>query len=248
MSDAKTKPTDVSVSEYLATVSESRRDEARLLIDLMQKVSGHQAMMWGPSIIGFGSQHYAYETGREGDMPRLAFSPRKAAITVYFSEGFDRYASELAALGKYKTSVSCLYINKLADVDMSVLERMIAKSHEVNAATLPPQTSSVDAYIASIPAVARPKFDELRTLVKGLLPRANEVPSYGIIGYKIDAKRARVFISGWKDHLAMYPIPKDEALQDALQPYIKGKGTLWFRLDEPLPRKLIERIVKSLVA
>ncbi len=83
--------------------------------------------MWGPSIIGFGSQHYRYETGHEGDMPRLAFSPRKASITVYF-EGFDRYTHELTVLGKHKQSVSCLYINKLADIKLDILRKMLEQS------------------------------------------------------------------------------------------------------------------------
>lgn len=84
-------------------------------------------------------------------------------------------------------------------------------------------------------------------MVQELLPGVNEVLSYGVVGYKPDIKkRAVVFISGWKDHLAIYPVPKDEKLQDELKPYIKGKGTLWFDLDTPLPKSLIEKVVKSL--
>lgn len=108
--------------------------------------------------------------------------------------------------------------------------------------------TTVEEYIAGVPAAARPNFDELRQLAKHSLPDAREVLSYGIIGYKIDDKRARVFVSGWKDHVAMYPIPKDTALQSQLAPYIKGKGTLWFRLDEPLPKPLIEVAMKALGA
>ncbi len=109
-----------------------------------------------------------------------------------------------------------------------------------------PTGVSVEEYIASVPPAARVQFDELRALVRGMLPKANEVVSYGIIGYKIDNKRARVFISGWKDHLAIYPVPKDEAMRAELAPYVKGKGTLWFALDQPLPRELIGRVVKAL--
>lgn len=83
--------------------------------------------MWGPSIIGFGTQHYKYDSGREGDMPRLAFSPRKASLTIYF-EGFDNYAQELKVLGKHKLSVACLYINKLTDINLDVLRTMLEKS------------------------------------------------------------------------------------------------------------------------
>ena len=106
--------------------------------------------------------------------------------------------------------------------------------------------TTVDEYIASIPSVARPQFDILRSVVKKELPKAKEVFSYGIVGYKIDEKRARVFVSGWKDHVAMYPVPKDEKLRTELTPYIKGKGTLWFSLQEPLPVDLVKRITHSL--
>lgn len=131
----KTRPTGVSVDSFLETVSDKRREEAHALIDMMQKISGEKPYMWGPSIIGFGSEHYKYETGREGDVPRLAFSPRKVSITVYFDRGFDdSYAHELTALGKHRHSVSCLYINKLADIDLDILRAMLEKSCAVNAA------------------------------------------------------------------------------------------------------------------
>lgn len=123
----KTKPTEVNVETFLESVSEKRRKEAHTLIALMQEISGEKPYMWGPSIIGFGTQHYKYESGREGDMPQLAFSPRKASLTVYF-EGFDRYGELLAKLGKHKHSVSCLYINKLADVNLGILRTMLEQS------------------------------------------------------------------------------------------------------------------------
>jgi uncharacterized protein YdhG (YjbR/CyaY superfamily) len=107
--------------------------------------------------------------------------------------------------------------------------------------------SDVEAYINNIPAAAQPHFDTLRKIATNLAPQANEVVSYGIIGYKVDEKRARVFISGWHDHVAIYPVPSDEALRTQLQPYIKGKGTLWFSLDQPLPESLIKQAIKSLL-
>lgn len=122
-----TQPTGVSVEAFLESVSDERRAEARTLIVLMQEISDEKPFMWGPSIIGFGSMHYKYDSGREGDMPRLAFSPRKASITVYF-EGFDEYAEELAVLGKHRQTVSCLYINKLEDIKLDVLRKMLQKS------------------------------------------------------------------------------------------------------------------------
>lgn len=245
MVENKTKPTTVPIDDFLRTISEQRRTEAHELITIMAQISGTKPIMWGPSIIGFGSQHYAYDSGRQGDMPRLAFSPRKSAISIYFNEGFDRHGAHLAALGKYKSSMSCLYINKLRDIDLRVLRQMLEESFRLSSEPRSRNTTVHD-YIAHIPPAARPLFDELRALVLHEIPNANEVVSYGIIGYKIDDKRARVFISGWKDHVAMYPIPKTPALQAELKPYVRGKGTLWFPLNAPLPKVLVRRIVQVL--
>lgn len=246
MAENKTRPTKVSVDDFLATVEERRRKEAQTIIDMMRRVSGLEPVMWGPSIIGFGSQHYKSESGREGDIPQLGFSPRKVSLTLYFYEGFDRYSALLQKLGKHKLTTACLYINKLEDIDVDILRQMLEQSYKLSTSQEDKPTD-IDAYIASVPDQARAKFDELRTLVRGLLPDATEVVSYGIIGYKIDDKRSRVFISGWKDHLGMYPVPKDEALRAELMPFIKGKGTLWFALNQPLPKVLIKRAVKALV-
>lgn len=246
MSENKTKPTKVKVNDFLQTVSDQRRAEAETLIEMMHGISSDDPVMWGPSIIGFGAQHYKSEAGREGDMGILGFSPRKAAITIYFYEGFDRYGEELQRLGKHKISRACLYVNRLADIDLVVLESMLRSSYEIateNADT----PDSVGAYIASVPQTARTRFDELCEIVRTEIPNAHEVISYGIIGYKSDInKRAKVFVSGWKDHVAVYPIPKNEALRKDLEPYIKGKGTLWFKLDGLLPIGLIQKVVREL--
>lgn len=106
--------------------------------------------------------------------------------------------------------------------------------------------ATVDEYEASVPGVARDKFKELRALVQETIPYAKEVISYAIPAYKVDDKRAVVYISGWKDHVAVYPVPHDEKLQKELKPYIKGKGTLWFGLDKPLPTRLIKAAVEAL--
>ena len=128
MAENKTQPSAASVPDFLAGVSPQRQAEAETLIAMMRDISGFEPVLWGPSIIGFGSQHYRYESGREGDMPVLAFSPRKARLTIYF-DGFDQYADQLARLGKHSSSVSCLYVNKLADVDLSVLREMLEICH-----------------------------------------------------------------------------------------------------------------------
>lgn len=246
MSSMKTVPTGKSVETFLLGVSEHRRAEAQTLITIMQEISGENPVMWGPIIVGFGSMHYKYESGREGDMPILAFSPRKANLTIYF-KGFDDYAEKLQNLGKHKISKACLYINKLPDINLNVLQDMLQQSYETSVKSRAKPTS-VEEYILTIPAHTRPKFHELRQVVKNTLPDADEVLSYGIIGYRIDNKRARVYISGWKDHVAMYPLPKNKELREKLAPFIKGKGTLWFKLDEPLPKLLIKSAVKELAS
>jgi hypothetical protein len=129
MADMLTVENDGDVEAFLASVAnESRRTDARTLIDLMQRVTGQPPRMWGPSIIGFGRYHYRYASGREGDMCAAGFSPRTTATTVYF-EGFDDYADDLARLGPHTTSVSCLYIKRLDDIDLGVLEDMVRRSY-----------------------------------------------------------------------------------------------------------------------
>ncbi len=106
-------------------------------------------------------------------------------------------------------------------------------------------TLSVDDYVSSVPISSKQKFDELRLLAKTTLPNAKEVISYGILGYKIGERRPIVFVSGWKDHVAVYPVPDDEALESEISKYRKGKGTLWFALDKPLPKKFIKSVILS---
>jgi len=125
----KTKPTKLSVAAFIDALAEpTRRADAKALVKLMQSAAGEKPKMWGPSIIGFGSYHYRYESGREGDMPVVAFSPRKAATVLYGLIGFSKAAALLARLGKHTTGKGCLYIKKLADVDHHVLEALVAKA------------------------------------------------------------------------------------------------------------------------
>ena len=129
MADNKTKPTKVSVPAYIdAIADEARRKDAKALVKLMQSAIGEKATMWGPSIIGFGSYHYTYESGREGDMPLAGFSPRKAATVLYGMTGFTESEALLAKLGKHTVGKGCLYIKKLTDVDEKVLEKLVVKS------------------------------------------------------------------------------------------------------------------------
>lgn len=129
MKESKTKPTTVSVSSYVAAIeSEEKRKDAKTLIALMQKVTGEKAKMWGPSIIGFGSYHYRYDSGREGDAPLVGFSPRKPAIVLYLHAGLDGADAMLKRLGKCEHGKGCLYIKRLSDVNADVLEELIAQT------------------------------------------------------------------------------------------------------------------------
>jgi hypothetical protein len=129
MAENKTKPTKLSVTAFVgALTDETRRADAKALVKLMQGVSGEKPKMWGPSIIGFGSYHYRYDSGREGDAPLIGFSPRKAANVLYGTIGASESKALLPKLGKHSTGKGCLYIKKLADVDLRVLENMIVKS------------------------------------------------------------------------------------------------------------------------
>lgn len=288
-SSNKTAPTDVPVEDFLATVPPSRADEARELIAEMRTLTGLEPVMWGPSIIGFGTRHYRTAAGREGDVPLLGFSPRKTALTVYVSEGFDDYGDLLDRLGRHRTGASCLYLPRMDAVDRgvlhSVLERTLAASTSAAAATETtaegaaepsPQSSdgptsqpaaeapatqhprrsgslartrfaTVEEYLASVPTQARPLLDELRSIVRGVVPEAEEVISYGLIGYRLPGeRRVRVFVSGWKDHVAVYPLPKHAELAAEVKPFQRGRGTLWFPLDAPLPADLIRRVAEAM--
>ena len=129
MSDLKTRPTRASVDRFLASIEHPRRRaDARTLLPLFERVTGSKARMWGESIVGFGEYHYVYASGREGDWPVTGFSPRKQNLSIYIMPGFSDYQDLLGKLGKHKHSVSCLYINKLDDIDPEVLEALIAAS------------------------------------------------------------------------------------------------------------------------
>ena len=129
MSENKTKATNASVSAFIKAVEhDKRRTDAQTIKKLMDKVTGWKAKMWGPSIVGYGQYHYKYDSGREGDFLITGFSPRKQALTIYIMPGFSAYDGLMEKLGKYKTGRSCLYINKLEDVDIKVLETLIRKS------------------------------------------------------------------------------------------------------------------------
>ena len=138
-SENKTQTTDADLMEFVASVeNDVRRADAYRLIEIHREETGEEPAMYGPSIIGFGSYHYKYESGREGDAPRAGFSPRKAHQVVYLRYDYeDIYADQLEKFGPYKTGKTCLYIKKLADVDETILREMIRDSYEQNKAEYP---------------------------------------------------------------------------------------------------------------
>lgn len=129
MAELKTKVNDASVDKFLKGVQdEEKREDCYGIIEIMGKAAGAEPKMWGTSIVGFGSYHYNYASGREGDWMLVGFSPRKQNLTLYIMSGFDEYDSLLKELGKHSTGKSCLYIKKLADVDTKVLKELVTKS------------------------------------------------------------------------------------------------------------------------
>jgi hypothetical protein len=129
MAEPKTKKTDASVEEFLNGVeNEKQRADSFAILGVMREVTGEEPAMWGPSIVGFGNYRYKYASGREGEWPVVGFSPRKRYLTLYIVDGFDGYESLLEKLGKYRTGKSCLYVNKLDDVDLPTLRELIGQS------------------------------------------------------------------------------------------------------------------------
>ena len=132
MAENKTTETSASVAAFLKAVDDPRkRADAGKVAAMMRRATGKRAKMWGSSLVGYGKYHYKYDSGREGDFMLTGFSPRKQNLTIYIMPGFDQFPALMNKLGKYKTGKSCLYINKLEDVDEKVLEQLIERSVKV---------------------------------------------------------------------------------------------------------------------
>jgi hypothetical protein len=128
MAEIKTKPTQVNVDDFIAAIEKPvRRGDAEVIRSMMERVTGEPATMWGPTIVGFGTYHYRYASGHQGDMCRVGFSPRSASV-VFYVGGFPDYEALLERLGKHKRSKACLYVNRLADVDLDVLEQIVRRT------------------------------------------------------------------------------------------------------------------------
>jgi hypothetical protein len=125
MAELKTKPNEASVEDFLAKTDDDTRKDCYTLIGLMEKVTGEKAKMWGPAIVGFGQYHYKYASGHEGDICKVGFSPRKGNLSLYVLAGAEGQSALLAELGKHKAGKGCLYVKKLSDIKLDVLESMI---------------------------------------------------------------------------------------------------------------------------
>ncbi len=129
MAEPKTKKNNASVEAFLAGIeNDTRREDCRAVVEIMRKATGEEPAMWGENIIGFGTYHYRYASGREGDWPLTGVSPRKTSLSLYIMAGFDKHEDLMSKLGKHKTGKSCLYINKLADVHIPTLRKLIKLS------------------------------------------------------------------------------------------------------------------------
>ena len=129
MAELKTKPNILSVEKFLNSIKdEQKRKDSFQVLEMMKKITKEEPIMWGTSIVGFGKYHYKYASGREGDWFLTGFSPRKQNLTLYIMSGFKRYNELMKKLGKHKTGSSCLYINKLDDIDLKVLKELISES------------------------------------------------------------------------------------------------------------------------
>lgn len=129
MAELKTQPTGASVADFLNSVAdEKKRQDAYTLLKMMQEEMGVEPKMWGPAIVGFGDMRYKYASGREGDWFPMGFSPRKQALTVYITGGFEPHAALLSQLGKYTTGMGCLYIKRLSDIDLPTLRQIVSNA------------------------------------------------------------------------------------------------------------------------
>lgn len=141
--EPKTKLNQASVTKFLNSIDDAkRREDSFAVLEIMQAITKQEAKMWGTAIVGFGTYHYVYASGREGDWMQVGFSPRKNALSLYIMSGFSNYSELMEKLGKYKTGKSCLYIKKLEDVDLKILKKLIRESVKYIKKTYPKSASS----------------------------------------------------------------------------------------------------------
>ncbi len=130
MTIAKTQPTENSVADFIESLDhEQRKQDSRLLLKIFDEITGEPAVLWGSAIIGYGSYHYTYASGREGDWMKTGFSPRKSSMSIYLMNGYDDYQQELKQLGKHSVGKSCLVVKNLEDIDLDILRKMLTDSY-----------------------------------------------------------------------------------------------------------------------
>jgi len=146
MAEMKTRPTNASVDKFLNQVpDEARREDCFKIVKMMEEITGEKPQMWGPSIVGFGSYHYKYASGQEGDWPITGFSPRKQDLTLYIMPGFAEQSDLMTQLGKHRTGKSCLYIKRLSDVHVPTLKKLIRDSVKRMRKAMKKQTAAARA-------------------------------------------------------------------------------------------------------
>lgn len=243
----KSIATHETVDSFLTTLDQKRRHDSEVLIDRMQKITGESPVLWGADIIGFDTYHYYSESGREGDIPVLSFSPRPETLVLYISQGFDELDEFLDALGPHTTSAGCLYIEQLEDIDMRVLEKLLKRTYAVMTGNPEEEETidSVDDYINAFDEPQRRHLTTIRETIKMLAPAATEKISYQIAAFELNGK-ILLYYGGFNDHVSIYPVPA--GLENELKPYLRGKGTIWFPLERPLPTMLIKKIARAHIA
>ena len=254
-----------------AATPAGRRRDGLVLLELMREVTGLEPQMYGASIVGFGEYAYEYDSGRKGKAPAAAFSPRKAATTIYLLDGIAYHEAALDKLGPHTTGVGCLYIKELSKVDVRVLKGIVRKSFKTltaknytkrardASATKVPKTSPrggsakspIDAYLARVqnPA-ARATLTRLRTQLRDLLPTATETISYDMPAFRLPNGKVAAGFAFFGKNCGYYPhsgnvIPKLGALLDR---YKTTKGGITFPPDAPLPQKIVRALVRTRLA
>jgi uncharacterized protein YdhG (YjbR/CyaY superfamily) len=251
MAELKMRPTGVSVKAFLNGIAdEKRRRDALAVSALMHQVTGLEPRMWGSSIVGFGTFHFRYDSGREGDWFVTGFSPRKQELALYIMVGFERFGALLKKLGEHRTGKSCLYVRTLADIDLSTLRELVKRSVSQTterSMVTPRGAAAVDTYLASAPAGARTALQRLRKVISAAAPGADEGLSYGIPTFRLDG-RPVVWYAAWKQHCSLYPIPAVMRADAGLKAHETSKGTIRFLPTRPVPASLVRKLVKARIA
>ena len=247
--EIKTIPTRNSVDKYFSEIENvDRRADCETILQLMEKIIGEKPIMWGDSLVGFGKMVQKYSTGKEVEWLKMGFSSRKDSISIYFTCNLDDYTDLLTKLGKHKRGVGCLYVKKLTDVDIKVLEQLLTDSLTINESTKSKKDlSTIDEYIDTFPVTIRPTLQNLHKAIKDGAPDAIEAIKYRMPTYVLNGNL--VHFAAYKNHIGFYPAPSGiEKFAKELSKYVTSKGAIQFPIDKELPYELIQRIVEFRVS